>query len=200
MAAISSTNTNTSLNVSGNLNVSGTITSSNLLVYSGSTMATWGSISPISYSNNWYADSSLWINELKDLPYSVYFGEGLDELSDNISHIKKKKIYFNCSITNNRIQPYELIMKLIEEKRKMDVKIEITNTLTINYHNLEFTEMQNNINFIAGKCDFSLLKVKFKDEKVLYDNHKLNVKQKRTEKINKILKNADKIEMDDSGK
>jgi hypothetical protein len=54
---------------------------------------------------------------------------------------------------------------------------------------LIFTEICNNINFGTGNCDFSELKVKFKYEKISYDNHNLSTKQLRNDKMKKIMDN-----------
>ena len=48
---------------------------------------------------------------------------------------------------------------------------------------------RNNLNFDDGNCDFSTLKVKFKYDKIEYENEKLSIKQKRTDKMQKIMDN-----------
>ncbi len=84
-------------------------------------------------------------------------------------------------------QPYEFIMNLIEKKEKISVKVKVSDILTICYTNLQFTKIENNLIF-NNDCDFSVLKVKFKCEKILYENHKLSEKELRTDKLKKIIK------------
>ena len=141
------------------------------------------------------------INKLKYLKYVIDFylvEEDDDEdddyayLSDYVSGIRKNKIIFNGDFEGNRMQPYETIMRFIQEHKKMSVKIHITNLdetfLIISYSNFEFTEIQNNLNFNDGKCDFSVLKVKFKYDTISYENKKLTLKELREDKLKKINK------------
>ena len=133
------------------------------------------------------------INPLSNLSYNIEFE--VDEnnlLSRNLSKIRKNKFIFRCNYVNNRIQPYEFIMKLIEDKKKFFVEIEVSDILTIRYTNFRFIEIQNNINF-NNDCDFSELKVKFKYDKILYQNHQLSTKQLRTDKLKKIMKTENQI-------
>lgn len=128
-------------------------------------------------------------NPLSNLYYNVKFGEDPDNLlSSNIKSIKKNKFIFECNYVGNRIQPYEFIMKLIDKNKKFSVNVKVSDILTIKYVNLQFIEIVNNLNF-SGNCDFSKLKVKFKCEKILYENHKLSEKELRTEKLKKIIEN-----------
>ena len=93
---------------------------------------------------------------------------------------------FECKYDGNRIQPYELIMKLIQEKKKFTVKVKVSDILTITYINFQFKEIINNLNF-STDCDFSLLKVRFKYDEILYENHKLSDKELRSDKLKKIM-------------
>ena len=77
-------------------------------------------------------------------------------------------------------------MKLIEDKTKISVTVHVSDVLSICYTNLQFTKIENNINF-DEKCDFSKLKVKFIYEDILYENHKLSVKELRVDKLKKII-------------
>jgi len=132
-------------------------------------------------------------NSLEKLDYKIDFdfnGKNFTKnlLLDNIKSIRKNKMFFRCSLTNNRMQPYDLIMKMIERKEQFSVKIEVSDILSINYINFRFVEIQNNLNFNeTDKCDFSVLKVKFKYDKILTENKKLSVKQLRTDKMKKII-------------
>lgn len=130
-------------------------------------------------------------NPLKELKYSVDFilteANKRYLLEDHIKEIKKNKMIFNCKYEGNRIQPYEFIMNLIERKEKISVKVKVSDILTVCYTNLQFTKIENNLIF-NNNCDFSVLKVKFKCEKILYENHKLSEKELRTDKLKKILK------------
>lgn len=141
-----------------------------------------------------YYDSSGWVstptNPLQKLKYSADFilsdVKKRYLLEDNIKEIKKNKMSFNCKYEGNRIQPYEFIMSLIEKKEKISVKIKVSDILTVCYTNLQFTKIENNLIF-NSECDFSVLKVKFKCDKILYENHKLSEKELRTDKLKKIL-------------
>ena len=85
---------------------------------------------------------------------------------------------------------YEYLMKLINDKTKMNVKIKITDILTINYNNFQFIEIENNLDIDPSSgCNFSVVKVKFKYDKILYENHKLSNKELRTDKLKKIMEN-----------
>lgn len=145
-------------------------------------------------TGTYYYDSSGWVtapvNPLKELKYSVNFNLSDENkrylLEDHIKEIKKNKMIFNCKYEGNRIQPYEFIMNLIEKKEKFSVKVKVSDILTICYTNLQFTKIENNLIF-NSECDFSVLKVKFKCDKILYENHKLSEKELRTDKLKKIL-------------
>jgi hypothetical protein len=137
----------------------------------------------------WTADTIL-INPLKKLDYIVDFDiDDEDEkelLEVNIKSIKKNKMLFNCNYVGNRIQPYELIMKLIEKNIKITVKVEVSDILSIHYINFQFVEIINNLNF-NNECDFSELKVKFKYDKIKHENYKLSTKELRMDKLKKIM-------------
>lgn len=156
----------------------------------------WGSVdSSNGYSTGTYYDySSLnqkLSNPLTNLDYDVDF-EFDDKmlLKDNLRSIKNNKFIFKCNYTGNRIQPYEHIMNLIENKTKFSVKVKVCNILTICYTGLQFTKIYNNLNF-SGNCDFSELKVKIKYDSILYENHKLSDKELRTDKLKKIINNSE---------
>jgi len=130
------------------------------------------------------------INPLKNLTYFIEFDFDKDDiLKNNISGIKNKKMLFNGNYDGNRLQPYEYIMNLIEDNKKMTVKVDVSDILTITYTNLQFLEIKNNMNFnFNSDCDFSTIKVKFKYDKILYKNHKLTQKEIRTDKLKKLSK------------
>ncbi len=128
------------------------------------------------------------INPLSDLNYSIDFDIDEDEkelLEDNIKGIKKNKFIFSCRYEGNRIQPYELIMKLIREKTKFTVTVDVSDVLSIKYTNVQFVKIENNLNFDIN-CDFSELKVKFKYENIKHQNHKLSLKEVRMDKLKKL--------------
>ena len=131
-----------------------------------------------------------YINSLNTLSYNIDFqiNDG-NILNDNISGIRKNKIIFYCKIENNRILPYEYIMKLIDEKSCFTVKVKVSDILTISYTNFRFTKIQNNLNFRNSTCSFGTLDVTFKYDKIIYENHKLSTKQLRMDKIKKITEN-----------
>jgi hypothetical protein len=129
---------------------------------------------------------------LKNLSYSIYFEMDNDNLlSSNIKGIKKNKFIFNCNYIKNRIQPYEFIMKLISDKKTFSVKVDVSNVLTLNFINFQFVKIENNLNFMNSDCDFSKLKVKFKCEKILYENHNLSEKELRMDKLKKLIDNSE---------
>ena len=131
------------------------------------------------------------LNLLKELSYSSEFEfDKNDMLSGNLKGIRKNKFLFNCQYDGNRIQPYEFIMKLINQKNKMSVTIHVSDILSICYTNLQFIKIENNLNF-NDNCDFSVLKVKFKYDSILYENHKLSEKEMRSDKLKKIMANED---------
>ena len=72
----------------------------------------------------------------------------------------------------------------------MSVTIHVSDILSICYTNLQFIKIENNLNF-NDNCDFSVLKVKFKYDSILYENHKLSEKEMRSDKLKKIMANED---------
>jgi hypothetical protein len=167
------------------------------------TSGTWTTTSipngPSTSSPNTTVGTSVWYdyndivknNPLQKLNYIVNFEIDKDDmLKHNIKGIRKNKFLFKCDYLGNRIQPYEFIMKLIEGNKKFSVKIEVSDILTICYTNLQFIKIENNLDFDT-ECDFSVLKVNFKYEKILYENHKLSEKELRAEKLKKIMAKED---------
>jgi hypothetical protein len=159
------------------------------------TLITIGTGTTLSYGySQYYTDWIQHSNPLSSLSYNIDFEideeDIKDILRDNIIGIRKNKFIFNCNYVGNRIQPYEFLMKLIEEKKTFSVKVKISDILTINYVNLRFLKIENNLNFNTT-CDYSTLKVKFEYEKILHENHKLSTKECRMDKIKKIIKNQD---------
>jgi hypothetical protein len=175
------------------INSSNTLTSNS--IYGGNTAVVNYPLNSIYTTVTYYysnaQDWSTVINPLSKLKYSVDFmltdANKRYLLEDHIREIKKNKMIFNCKYEGNRIQPYEFIMNLIEKKEKISVKVKVSDILTICYTNLQFTKIENNLIF-NNDCDFSVLKVKFKCEKILYENHKLSEKELRTDKLKKIIK------------
>ena len=135
-------------------------------------------------------------NKLENLKYIINFYSDDDDdyayLSDYISGVRKNKFIFNCGLDGNRIQPYETLMKFIKEHKKLSVKITLYDAndglpfLIVSYTDLEFVKIENNLNFNGDDCDFSVLKVKFKYDKILYENKKLSLKELREDKLKKI--------------
>ena len=180
-ASISISTLNTTLNTNA----------SNLLT----TTTTGSNLSYNNVYNTWVSEAP---NLLKNLDYKIDFifddkNFSPNLLIENIKGIKKNKFIFNCDIYNNRIQPYELIMKLIENKTQFNVKVKISDVLTICYRNFMFTKIQNNLNFTNSECDFSIIKVKFDYDKILYENHKLSTKELRCDKLRRLDKYKEKI-------
>jgi len=153
------------------------------------TVPYWNSSSGL--GAHWSQDIATPLNLLKNLDYSSEFDlDKNDILSGNLKGIRKNKFLFNCQYDGNRIQPYEFIMKLINQKNKMSVTIHVSDILSICYTNLQFIKIENNLNFDTN-CDFSVLKVKFKYDSILYENHKLSEKEMRSDKLKKIMSNED---------
>lgn len=177
-------NTDYTFNIIGTTDTNGlftTIGTSDTVTINPNTYLTYDN-----YNSGWKP-----IKALENLTYSSVFSiNDVNKrylLENNIKKVQKNKIYFNCDFEGNRIQPYELIMKLIEDEEKFSVNFKISDILTICYTNFQFIEIENNLNF-NDNCDFSVLKVKFKYDKVLYENKKLTQKELRTDKIKKIMK------------
>jgi len=128
-------------------------------------------------------------SELSNLDYIIKFSyDDKDYLKNNIVIINNKIITFNCDFTEKeKIQPYELIMKMINEKIKFDISIEIDDILTIKYLGVRFKNIKNNFSFANNKCNFNTLQVKIKYKSVIYDNQKLHITEKRKEKLDKIM-------------
>lgn len=175
----------------------GTIPSNTVLTIDNSNVV-WTDAGSLITTNTgtWYyngvdgVDPAIEKSELEKLSYEIDFGcvDKDSILKNNIRGIRKNKIIFNCEYdNNNNIVPYEYIMELIEEKKKFSLKFKVSDLLTICYTNFRFTKIENNLNF-GENCDFSKLKVKFKYDKILHENHKLSDKQLRTRKLKKILK------------
>jgi len=128
---------------------------------------------------------------LENLFYYIEFEcDNKSLLNSSIVGIRRKKFIFNCNYVGNRIQPYEYIMNLIDDKKLFSVNVTVSDILTISYVNVRFTEIENNLNF-NGNCNFSELKVRFRCEKILYKNHKLSNKELRADKIKKINENVE---------
>jgi len=130
-------------------------------------------------------------NKLSILPYNVDFlldTEKTKLLVDSLTNIEDDYFSFSCDFIGNRIQPYEYIMQLINNKTKFSVKIKISDILTLCYTNFHFTKIKNNFKFNNGTCDFSNLKVNFEFDDILYENNTLSIKEKRVDKLNKIIK------------
>ena len=161
----------------GNITLNGTLTTSNPWI----TIPTTTNTTTIPYNYGWQ-------NPLKNLIYSAIFEIDEDDLlSSNLLNVKKNKLTFSCNFLGNRIQPYEFIMNLIEEKTKFSVRIKVSNILTICYTNFQFMKIENNFNFTTDGGDFSELKVKFKYEKIIFENHKLSKKEARADKLKKLI-------------
>ena len=76
-------------------------------------------------------------------------------------------------------------MKLIREKTKFAVIVNVSDVLSIKYTEVQFIEIENNLNF-GINCDFSELKVKFKYESIKHQNHKLSLREVRMDKLKKL--------------
>jgi hypothetical protein len=183
-----------------NLNLSNTLASTSTLATSISSNITTGNYNNTTINelygscinpNYFYGvENKESLNFLECLNYSVIFEFDNDsKLSDSLCEINDKTFIFNCELSGNRIQPYEKLMELIEDEIKMSVKIKISNVMTICYTKFQFTNIENNFKFKNGYCNLSKLNVNFKFEKILYENNKLSVKEKRSDKLKNILKN-----------
>jgi hypothetical protein len=184
---------NSLLNSLGNLSYTTTSSDINTLssnVYTGNIYA--GKIyNGTSAYDNYSSAKQIIYNALSVLDYNVDFEfDDKQLLKNNLKSIKNKKFTFNCNYVGNRIQPYEYIMNLIENKTKFSVKVKVSNILTICYTGVQFTKIQNNLSF-SGDCNFSELKVKIKYDSVSYENHKLSEKEIRTDKLKKIINNSE---------
>lgn len=167
----------------GTLNISGT---SNLY----DTTITTSTVYPNGgYQYTPYIISSDILSNLSNLNYDICFSDDVDnDLKNNIISINDKLLTFSCNLVEKeKIQPYELIMKMINEKRKFIITIDISDILTIKYTGVKFKSVENNFKFINNSCDFNTLNVKIKYKNIIYDNHKLHITEKRKEKLKKIM-------------
>lgn len=145
---------------------------SNTSVWNLSNPSVWNPSNPSVWNPlGWNTPDIKNINELEELYYEI----NIDN-DDNIIEIKNKRFIFKCSFIENRIQPYEYIMGLINKKCKLNVKIIVSDILTISYVNLVFINIKNNLIF-NDFCNFSKLEVKFKYDKILYENHRLSLSE-----------------------
>lgn len=143
------------------------------------------------YNNQVYVDTTTnETNPLKNLPFNFLFDidDENDILVNSIKGVEKNKLIFNCEYLGNNIQPYEFIMELINDKKKFTLEINVSDILTIKYFNCQFTKIENNLKINGIGCDFSELKVKFKYDKILYENNRLSLKELRKEKLEKLKK------------
>lgn len=128
-------------------------------------------------------------SKLSNINYEIVFSKDKDNyLKDNIISIDGNLLTFNCDfVDKERIQPYELIMKMISDKVKFDIAVEVSDILTIKYRDVKFKEIKNNLSFVNGVCNFNTLQVKIKSKNVIYENHKLHITEQRKEKLEKIM-------------
>lgn len=175
------------------LSTTGSLTTSSLSNSTTTNIKTiWSDDSVYDYSK--YSNKYAWTkpNELASLSYVIEFlldTEKMQLLVEYIDSIDDEYFTFKCDSIEHRIQPYEYIMSLIENKTSFSIKIKISDILTLCYTNCRFTKIRNNFNFNDGFCDFSKLKVNFECDDILYENNKLPIKEKRIDKLNKIIKN-----------
>jgi len=166
-----------------------TITSGTTSIgYSNSNSVTLDNWSTSGYQYVPYMFSNDPISNLSNLNYEIFFSHDVgDQLKDNIISIDGKLLTFNCDfVEKDRIQPYELIMRMICEKIKFTITVNVSDILTLKYTGVQFKNIKNNFSF-SESCDFSILKVKMKYKKIVYDNHKLHIAEKRKEKLEKIM-------------
>jgi len=151
----------------------------------GTTIGTTGSVyMPYTISADPYEYS-----ELSNASYVISFSnDNNSRLKDSIDSITGNLLTFKCDFDNkNRIQPYELIMKMIKEKREFDITIEVSDILTLKYQGVKFKKIKNNFSFFGHSCNFKTLNVKIKCENIFYENHRLDITEKRKEKLEKIM-------------
>jgi hypothetical protein len=153
----------------------------------------------IAYPSGLYANASdsymmstdiTYNSKLTNLTYNANFSYDENyQLLNNLISISQKTFTFECDIDNNgRIEPYELIMKMIADKMKFDIDIDIDDLLTIKYTGVRFKNIKNNFTFENGVCNFNNLQVKIKYENMTYDNHNLSITEKRKDKLKKLMK------------
>ena len=129
-------------------------------------------------------------SELSNASYEIIFSDDVDEhLKDSIESINGNLLTFNCDFDDKkRIQPYELIMKMLREKRKFDITIKVSDILTVKYQGVKFKKIKNNFSFFGDCCNFKTLNVKIKCKNIFYENHRLDITEKRKEKLEKLIK------------
>lgn len=165
---------------------SGVTSSNSILIYSGATFC-YSTGFTVSVSN-W---NSIWNwkeNELDNLTYNIHFDYDEDDyLHDNILGIDDNVIKFeNNLVPKNRLQPYELIMTMIKNQIKFNIEIHISDLLIVKYFDVQFKKIKNNFTFDA-QCSFSKLNVEFEFLRIDYENIKMDISEKRKDKLTKIF-------------
>jgi hypothetical protein len=123
-------------------------------------------------------------NQLDDLSSEIGFDyDENDMLKKNILEIKDNVLLFrNDLVEKNHIQPFELIMKMINNKTTFNIKTTVGDVLIIKYHDVVLKKVKNMFN-LSLSCSFSQLEVEYECYKVDYENIKLDITEKRKEKL-----------------
>jgi len=150
----------------------------------------YGSVTnPYNNYGSWNISTDVKYSELSNLNYEIMFSKDKDNyLKDNIVSINDKLLTFNCDfVDKGRIQPYELIMKMINDKIKFNIVVEVSDILTVKYQDVKFKKIKNNFSFTNDVCSFNTLQVSMKSKNVIYENHRLHITEQRKEKLEKIM-------------
>ncbi len=136
--------------------------------------------------------SSTWVDPSQEimLNYLVYFildekyEKEQDTLTSYFKDIKKNKILFYTAINNKKFEPLETIQKIIKLKLKFDIKIQRTS------HNIVIKGATfKGITNVLGREFNDTVKVSFEYDDLIYDNTLMTVEEKRSKKVNDLLKN-----------
>ena len=97
------------------------------------------------------------------------------------------KILFSPCIQGNKIEPLETIMKYIKSKKKFDIKL-TRNGYEITIKGITFKKLTN----MLSKDSDKVIKVSFDYDNLVYDNTLLSLEEKRSIKVNELMKNIKK--------
>lgn len=160
-------------------------------------MSSSTSTNPNPYSTSTFTynpiSSTIWTNlayhQLDNLSSIIEFDyDENDYLNDNISGIKDDIIQFNNDlVAKNHLQPFELIMKMIKNQTSFNIKITVGDILIVRYYDVVFKKVRNNFNLSLSTTSFSILDVEYEYTKIEYENIKLDISEKRKEKLTKIF-------------
>jgi len=130
-------------------------------------------------------------NNLKE----IEFGNKI--LNTLLSSISGNIMTFYVNIINNKIEPLETIVSLINNDKKININIKChdkngKNLFSYILYDFNFTKINNLLDFNYSKQDLMHLSVQFDFSELEYINH-ININAIRRQKVNKILNNENEL-------